>query len=81
LGARIDRIHRSNRETGRGGRASDLDEQRIGGMYLSGWKQRWQALHRRLWHKGLMRSGMVTGLILAALVLGLGIAYREGQPA
>lgn len=46
-------------------------------MYLSGWKQRWQALHRRLWHKGLMRSGMVTGLILAALVLGLGIAYRE----
>jgi aldose 1-epimerase len=46
-------------------------------MYL-GMVRRWfSTLHLRFWRKGLMRSGMVTGLILAALVAGLGIAYRE----
>lgn len=29
------------------------------------------------WHRNLMRSGMVTGLLLAIVVLGLSIAYRE----
>jgi hypothetical protein len=40
-------------------------------------KQRASALFHRLWSKGLMRSGMVTGLILAVVVAGLGVAYYE----
>ena len=40
--------------------------------------QRWfSALFLRVWRRGVMRSGMVTGLILAMLVGGLSLAYRE----
>jgi galactose mutarotase-like enzyme len=40
--------------------------------------ERWFAsLFQRVWRRGLMRSGMVTGLILAVLVGGLSVAYRE----
>ena len=40
--------------------------------------QRWFAtLFLRVWRRGVMRSGMVTGLILALLVGGLSFAYRE----
>lgn len=40
--------------------------------------QEWfSALFHRVWRRGLMRSGMVTGLVLAILVVGLGVAYRE----
>ncbi len=46
-------------------------------MYL-GMAQEWfSALFDRVWRRGLMRSGMVTGLVLAILVVGLGVAYRE----
>jgi len=42
--------------------------------------RRWFArLHYRLWRKGLMRSGMVTGLILALLLVGLALAFHEHQ--
>ena len=40
--------------------------------------QRWFAsLFLRVWRRGVMRSGMVTGLILAVLAGGLSLAYRE----
>jgi len=40
--------------------------------------QRWfSTLFHRVWRKGVMRSGLVTGLILVALVVGLSVAYRE----
>lgn len=41
---------------------------------VQGW---FSALFHRVWRRGLMRSGMVTGLLLAIVVLGLGVAYRE----
>jgi aldose 1-epimerase len=46
-------------------------------MYLGAVGRWFSSLFHRIWHRNLMRSGMVTGLILALLVLGLGIAYRE----
>jgi aldose 1-epimerase len=49
----------------------------MGGMYLGMVKRWFSSLFHKIWHRNLMRSGMVTGLILALLVLGLGIAYRE----
>jgi hypothetical protein len=46
-------------------------------MYLA-MLQDWCALQfHRVWRRGLMRSGMVTGLILAVLVGVLSFAYRE----
>jgi aldose 1-epimerase len=46
-------------------------------MYLA-MLQEWCALQfHRVWGRGVMRSGMVTGLILAVLVGGLGFAIRE----
>jgi aldose 1-epimerase len=46
-------------------------------MYLAMVKRRFSSLFHGVWRRGLMRSGMVTGTILALLVIGLGIAYRE----
>jgi aldose 1-epimerase len=46
-------------------------------MYLGMVKQWFATLFHRIWGRGLMRSGMVTGLLLAVLVGGLSIAYRE----
>jgi len=46
-------------------------------MYWEIWRQRLSALLDRLWHRGLKRSGMVTGLILAALATGFGVAYHQ----
>lgn len=40
-------------------------------------RQRAAALFQRVWHKGFMRSGMVTGVLLVAIAIGLGIAYWE----
>ena len=46
-------------------------------MYLE-MAQEWCAgLFRRVWRRGVMRSGMMTGLILALLVGVLSFAYRE----
>jgi len=40
--------------------------------------RRWiAALFDRLWRRGVMRSGMLTGLTLALLATGLLVAYRE----
>jgi galactose mutarotase-like enzyme len=40
--------------------------------------QQWFAkLLDRVWHRGLMRSGLVTGLTLSLLLIGLAVAYRE----
>jgi galactose mutarotase-like enzyme len=46
-------------------------------IYLEMAKRWFMALFRRVWRRGVMRSGMVTGLILALLVGGLSVAYRE----
>jgi galactose mutarotase-like enzyme len=46
-------------------------------MYLA-MLQEWCAMQfHRVWRRGVMRSGMVTGLILAVLVGGLSFAIRE----
>jgi galactose mutarotase-like enzyme len=46
-------------------------------MYVEMAREWFAALFDRVWRRGLMRSGMVTGLVLVLLVLGLGVAYRE----
>ena len=55
-----------------------MDESRMNRIYLEMAKRWFAALFRRVWRRGVMRSGMVTGLILALLVGGLSIAYRTG---
>jgi hypothetical protein len=57
-------------------RAGDLEDSRIGGMYLGMVKGWFSALYHTVWRKNLMRSGMLTGLILAGLLLGLAVVYR-----
>jgi aldose 1-epimerase len=54
-----------------------LEDQRMSSMYLGAVGRWFSSLFHRIWHRNLMRSGMVTGLFLALLVLGLSIAYRE----
>jgi aldose 1-epimerase len=46
-------------------------------MYREMVEQWFAQLIHRVWRRGVMRSGMVTGLILALLVGGLSFAYRE----
>jgi hypothetical protein len=46
-------------------------------MYLEMVRRRFSALLHRLWHRGLMRSGMVTGLVLAGVLIGLAAGYRQ----
>jgi len=46
-------------------------------MYLAMLQEWCASLFHRVWRRGLMRSGMVTGLILAVLVGVLSFAYRE----
>lgn len=54
-----------------------MEAPRIVILYLEILKQWSSKLLDRVWHKGLMRSGMVTGLTLALLVIGLAVVYRE----
>jgi len=49
----------------------------MGRMYLAMVERWFRSLIHRLWRRGVMHSGMVTALILALLVLGLSLAYRE----
>ena len=56
---------------------NDLDEPEINGIYLTMLKRWFDSSVYRFWHRGLMRSGMVTGLIVALLAGALYIAYRE----
>jgi aldose 1-epimerase len=46
-------------------------------MYGEMVREWFSAIFHRLWRRGVMRSGMVTGLVLMLLVAGLGVAYRE----
>ncbi len=46
-------------------------------MYLAMLQEWCASLFHRVWRRGVMRSGMVTGLILAVLVGALSFAYRE----
>jgi len=46
-------------------------------MYLEMLQEWCASQFHRVWRRGVMRSGMVTGLILAVLVGGLSFAYRE----
>jgi hypothetical protein len=46
-------------------------------MYGEMVREWFAALFDRLWRRGLMRSGMVTALILLVLVAGLDVAYWE----
>jgi galactose mutarotase-like enzyme len=49
----------------------------MGGVYRTMLRRSIAKQIRRIWPRGLMRSGMLTGLILVALVACLGVAYRE----
>jgi aldose 1-epimerase len=55
----------------RGAAAHEMDGDRTGGA-MSEW------LHR-IWRRRVMRSGMVTGLVLAIAALGFIFAYRQHQ--
>ena len=46
-------------------------------MYLAMMRRRFSTLFHKLWHRGLMRSGMVTGLVLAGMLIGLAAGYRQ----
>jgi hypothetical protein len=54
-----------------------LEAPRIVSFYLEMLHQWSSKLLDRVWHKGLMRSGLVTGLTLSLLIIGLAVAYRE----
>lgn len=68
----LDRIHPSWKEP----RAVELEDPRIGGMYAGMVKQWFSGLFHRVWRRGLMRSGMVTVLLLLAVIVTLTVAYR-----
>ena len=46
-------------------------------MYLAMVRRRFSTLFHRLWHRGLMQSGMVTSLVLAGVLMGLAAGYRQ----
>ena len=46
-------------------------------MYVNSARQRLASAYSNMWHRNLMRSGMVTALLLGLLVAGLAFAYRE----
>ena len=45
-------------------------------MYLAMGKKWLSSLYYTIWRRHLMRSGMLTGLLLVAVLLGMAIAYR-----
>jgi galactose mutarotase-like enzyme len=45
-------------------------------MYLAMGKKWLSSLYHTVWRRNVMRSGMVTGLILVGALLGLAVAYR-----
>ena len=45
-------------------------------MYLGSVKEWFSALYHTVWRRNLMRSGMLTGLGLAAVLVGLAVGYR-----
>jgi len=48
-------------------------------MYLGMVKRWFASLYHNLWRKNLMRSGMLTGLVLAGVLVGLAIGFLAAQ--
>jgi aldose 1-epimerase len=53
-----------------------LEERRIGGMYGAMVKKWFASLYEMTWRRNLMRSGMVTALLLLCVLAGVTAAYR-----
>ena len=53
-----------------------MDDPRNSGMYLGAVKEWFSSLYHTVWRRNLMRSGLLTGLILAGVLVGLTIGYR-----
>lgn len=53
-----------------------MDDREIGGMYSSGVKKWFSSLYETVWRRNLMRSGMVTVLLLVFVLAGLAAAFR-----
>ncbi len=54
-----------------------MEDPQMSGLYLTMVERWFASFFHRVWRRGVMRSGMVTGLILAGVVGGLSFAYRE----
>lgn len=54
-----------------------MEDPRLSRMYLALLVQWFAGLRRKLWHAALMRSGVVTVLVITILVVGLAIGWRE----
>ena len=54
-----------------------MDDPRIGNIYLAMVKRWFSSLYYTIWRQNLMRSGMLTGLLLLLAVLGLAVAYQQ----
>ncbi len=54
-----------------------MEDPQMSGLYWAMVRRWFSSFFHRVWRRGVMRSGMVTGLILAAVVGGLSLAYRE----
>ena len=54
-----------------------MEDHGIGGLYLTMVRRWFSTLYHTLWRRGLMRSGMVTGLALAAMLAGLTALYLQ----
>ncbi|MDP9051710.1 MAG: hypothetical protein M3O31_13475 [Acidobacteriota bacterium] len=53
-----------------------MDDREIGGLYTSAVKKWFAALYETVWRRNLMRSGMVTVLLLVGVLAGLTLAFR-----
>jgi aldose 1-epimerase len=55
----------------------ELEDPRLSRMYLALMLQSLGRMRRRLWHAAVMRSGLLTVLVLAVVLLGLAFGWRE----
>ncbi|MGA1981574.1 MAG: aldose 1-epimerase [Acidobacteriaceae bacterium] len=55
----------------------NLEDPRVGRMYLEHVKEWFSALYHQVWRRNVMRSGWVTGFLLGCVLVGLTIGYRE----
>jgi aldose 1-epimerase len=46
-------------------------------MYAALWAQGFDRMRRRLWHEAVMRSGLLTILLLSLILVGLAVGWRE----
>lgn len=54
-----------------------MDDSGIGNIYVAMVKRWFSSLYHTVWRQTLMRSGMLTGLLLLLAVLGLAVAYQQ----